>query len=155
MTIKFAQRLFLVAGIYGMVVIVPMFFLERLFGEYNPPPITRAEFYYGFLCVALVWQIVYLMLSRDPLRLRPMIIPAIMGKAGFAISVFALFARGRLEARNLVLPSTDLVLAALFVWAYIALRSYPSPASMAKEPINPPSLFRSLEHGFSQAVVAG
>jgi 2-iminobutanoate/2-iminopropanoate deaminase len=26
---------------------------------------------------------------------------------------------------------------------------------MAKKPINPPALFRSLEHGFSQAVIAG
>jgi hypothetical protein len=127
MTIKFAQRLFLGAGIYGMLVIIPMFFLEHLIGEYDPPSITHAEFYYGFGCTALAWQIVYLMMSRDPLRLRPMLIPAIVGKAGFAISVFALFAQGRLAARNLVLPSIDLVLAALFAWAYIALRSYAQP----------------------------
>jgi hypothetical protein len=125
MTIKFAQRLFLCAGIYGMVVIVPMFFLEHLIGEYEPPAITHAEFYYGFVCVAFAWQIVYLMMSRDPLRLRPMLIPAIVGKAGFAISVLALFAQGRLLAQDIVLPSIDLVLAALFAWVYVALRSYP------------------------------
>jgi hypothetical protein len=34
MTITFARRLFLGAGICGMVVLVPMFFLERLIGEY-------------------------------------------------------------------------------------------------------------------------
>src|SRR6516225_7468906 len=104
MTIKFARQLFLGAGIYGMAVIVPMFFLEHLIGEYNPPPITHAEFYYGFVCVAFAWQIVYLMMSRDPLRLRPMLIPAIISKAGFGISVYVLFAQGRLEARNLLLP---------------------------------------------------
>jgi hypothetical protein len=125
MTITFAQRLFLGAGIYGMVVLVPMFFLEHLIGEYDPPSITHAEFYYGFVCTALAWQIVYLMMFRYPLRLRPMLIPAIVGKAGFGISVYVLFARGQLAARNLVLPSIDLVLAALFAWAYVALRSYP------------------------------
>ena len=124
MTITLARRLFLAAGIYGMVVLVPMFFLQHLIGAYDPPPITHAEFYYGFVSTAFAWQIVYLMMSRDPLRLRPMLIPAIIGKAGFALSVYALFAHGQLAARNLVLPSIDLVLAALFAWAYVALRSY-------------------------------
>jgi hypothetical protein len=127
MTITFARRLFLGAGIYGMVVLVPMFFLEHLIGAYEPPSIRHAEVYYGFVCTALAWQIVYLMMSRDPIRLRPMLIPAIVGKAGFAISVFALFSQERLAARNLLLPSIDLVLAVLFAWAYVALRSYPQP----------------------------
>jgi hypothetical protein len=126
-TIKFAQRLFLGAGIYGMVVLAPMFFLEHLIGEHDPPAITHAEFYYGFVCTALAWQIVYLMMWREPLRLRPMLIPAIMGKAGFGISVLVLFAQGRLAARNIVLPSIDLLLAALFAWAYVALSSHAQP----------------------------
>ncbi len=125
MTIQFARRLFLAAGIYGVAVIVPMFFLERFIGKEDPPPITHAEFYYGFACTALGWQLVYLMMSRDPLRFRPMLLPAIVGKAGFGISVFALFAQGRLVAPNLVLPSVDIVLAALFAGAYVALRSHP------------------------------
>jgi hypothetical protein len=128
MTINFARRLFLGAGIYGVGVIVPMFFVEDLIGKYDPPAITHAEFYYGFVCTALAWQIVYLMMSRDPVRLRPMIIPAIVGKAGFALWVFALFAQERLAARNVILPSTDLILAALFAWAYVGLRSHkPEP----------------------------
>jgi hypothetical protein len=124
MTIKFAQRLFLGAGIYGIAVIVPMFFLEHMIGEHDPPSITHAEFYYGFVCAAFAWQVVYLMMSREPIRLRPMLIPAIMGKAGFAISVFVLLAQGRLAAQNIVLPTVDLLLAALFAWAYVALGSY-------------------------------
>ena len=127
MTITFARRLFLAAGIYGLVVLVPMFFLEQLIGEYEPPSITHAEFYYGFVCTAVAWQLVYLMMFRNPLSLRPMLIPAIIGKAGFGISVLALCAQGRLAAGNLVLPLIDLVLAALFAWAYVALRSHPQP----------------------------
>jgi hypothetical protein len=124
MTIIFARRLFLGAGIYGVGVIVPMFFVEDLIGRYDPPTITHAEFYYGFICTALAWQIVYLMMSRDPVRLRTMIIPAIVGKAGFALWVFVLFAQQRLAARNVILPSTDLILAALFAWAYVGLRPH-------------------------------
>jgi hypothetical protein len=122
MTIQFARRLFLGAGIYGLLVLTPMFFLENPISEYDPPAITHGEFYYGFVCTAFAWQIVYLMMSRDPLRFRPMLIPAIVGKAGFGISVFVLFAQGRLAARNVVLPSIDLLLAGLFIWAYVALR---------------------------------
>jgi hypothetical protein len=124
MTIKFAQRLFLGAGIYGLAVLVPMFFLKDVIGGYDPPAITHAEFYYGFVCTAFAWQLVYLMMWREPLRLRPMLIPAITGKAGFAVSVLVMFARGQLAARSIVLPSIDLALAALFAWAYVALGSH-------------------------------
>ena len=124
MPIKFAQRLFLGAGIYGIVVLAPLFFLEHPIGAYDPPAITHAEFYYGFVCTAFAWQIVYLMLSRDPIRLRPMLIPAILGKTGFALSVFVLCAQGRLAAQHVVLPAIDLLLAALFAWAYLALGSH-------------------------------
>jgi hypothetical protein len=124
MTIKFARRLFLVAGLYGMAVLAPLFFLEGPIGVYEPPAITHAEFYYGFVCTAFAWQIVYLMMARDPLRWRPVLIPAVAGKAGFALSVFVLFAQGRLAARSVVLPSVDLLLAALFAWAYVALGAH-------------------------------
>jgi hypothetical protein len=121
MTINFARRLFLVAGAYGMVVIVPMFFLENQFDKYDPPGITHPEFYYGFALAALAWQIVYLMMSRDPLGLRPMLIPAVVGKAGFALSVLGLVILGRIPALRFILPSIDLLLAGFFIWAYVAL----------------------------------
>jgi hypothetical protein len=131
MTIQFARRLFLVAGIYGVAVVTPLFFLEKQFGEQYPPPITHPEWYYGFASVTLGWQIVYLMMSRDPLRYRPMLIPAIVGKGGFAASVLALFAQGRLEGASVWLVSIDLVLAALFAWAFIALGSQTRPGGGA------------------------
>ena len=74
--VKFAQRLFLTAAIYGLAVVAPLLFLENQIGKYAPPSITHPEFYYGFVCVTLAWQFVYLMMSRDPLRLRPVLIPA-------------------------------------------------------------------------------
>ena len=121
MTIKFAQRLFLAAGIYGVAVLAPLLFLEDQIGVHDPPVVSHPEFYYGFVCTALAWQIVYLMMSRDALRFRPMLVPAIVGKAGFAISVFVLLAVGRVPATRIILPSIDLLLALLFVWAYVAL----------------------------------
>ena len=140
MAIKFAQRLFLAAGIYGVAVIAPLFLLEDKIGATNPPAITHPEFYYGFVCAAFAWQVVYLMMSRDPIRFRPVLIPAIVGKAGFGVSVFVLFILHRLPRAGLVLPSIDLVLAALFAWVYVALgrqapvaESTPAPTSLIRK----------------------
>jgi hypothetical protein len=126
MTIQRAKLLFLVAGIYGLAVVVPLFFLENKIGELEPPPISHPEFYYGFAWVTVAWQIVYLLMSRDPVRFRPMLIPAVLSKAGFAITAYYLCVVGRLAARNLVLPSTDLALAALFIWVYVSLSRQPA-----------------------------
>lgn len=122
MSITFARRLFLVAGIYGVIVVAPLLFMEAQIGELDPPPITHAEFYYGFVCVTLAWQFVYLMMSQDPVRYRPVLLPAIFGKTGFAIAVILLFARGRLALTSVFLPSGDLILAAFFGWAYLGLK---------------------------------
>src|SRR5215211_2629811 len=80
MPMRFARIVFLIAGIYGLIVLVPQFFLERRIGEDTPPPITHPEFFYGFICVAIAWQVLFLILSRDPVRYRPMMIPAMLEK---------------------------------------------------------------------------
>jgi len=122
MTVRFAQRLFLVCSVYGVVVVAPLLFLEQTIAAESPPAITHPEFFYGFVWVALAWQIVYLMMSRDPLRYRPLLVPAVVGKAGFAISALVLFAQGRLEAAGVGLAGIDLLMAGLFVWAFLSLR---------------------------------
>jgi len=48
---KFARVVFLVAGIYGLIVLLPQYFLEAKVGLDSPPPITHPEFYYGFIGV--------------------------------------------------------------------------------------------------------
>jgi hypothetical protein len=122
MSIRFARRLFLFAGIYGVIVVAPLFFLEKQIGEFDPPALTHPEFYYGFVCVTLAWQFVYLMLAREPVRYRPVLLPALMGKAGFGLAVFMLFAQGRVTLANVYLPGVDLALAGLFLWAYLGLK---------------------------------
>jgi hypothetical protein len=123
MTVKFAQRLFLVAGIYGVVVVAPLLFLENTIGARQPPAITHPEFYYGFVWVTLAWQLAFLVMARDPVRYRLLILPALVEKLGFALSAVVLFTQGRLAASGTWPAGVDLVLAGLFVWAFIALGS--------------------------------
>jgi hypothetical protein len=116
---KFARVVFLVAGIYGLSVLVPQFFLEAKVGKDSPPPITHPEFFYGFLCVAVAWQVLFLILSRAPVRYRPMMIPAVLEKIGFPIAAVILYLQDRMAPIVLAPASLDLVLCVLFVIAYV------------------------------------
>ena len=116
---KFAKIVFLVAGIYGLIVLLPTYFLEERVGHDYPPPITHPEYYYGFIGVAVAWQFVFLVLSRDPVRYRPMMIPSILEKASFGIPAVLLFLQHRIPAVTLGLAMVDAALGVLFVIAYL------------------------------------
>jgi len=115
---RFAKTVFLIAGIYGLIVLVPQFFLERKIGVDTPPPITHAEFFYGFVCVAVAWQVLFLIVSRDPIRYRPMMVPAMLEKIGFPVAVVVLYLQGRVAPAIFIPASLDLVLLFLFIAAY-------------------------------------
>ena len=116
---KFARHAFLWAGVYGLAVLLPQYFLEGKTGRDFPPPINHPEYYYGFIGVAAAWQVAFLFISRDPARYRPLMIPAILEKASFGIAAVALFVQGRVPAVLLALGILDLILGGLFLAAYI------------------------------------
>jgi len=117
---KFAKRVFSVAGVYGVIVIVPMYFAEGRIGRDHPPAITHPEFYYGFLGVALAWQVVFLVLAQDPSRYRPMIIPSVLEKVSYGIALVFLLLEHRIPLVVFGLGSVDWIFAVLFVAAYLA-----------------------------------
>jgi hypothetical protein len=116
---KFAKIIFNIAGIYGLVVLVPQFFLEDKTGRDYPPLVTHPEFYYGFIGVAIAWQVLFLLLARDPRRYRLMMIPAILEKIGFGIAAPILYFQQRVALPILVFGLIDLLFAALFAVAYL------------------------------------
>jgi hypothetical protein len=116
---KFAKVVFWVAGIWGLVVITPLYFIFDLIGKKDPPAITHPEFYYGFAGCALAWQIAFLCIARDPVRLRVMMIPSVVEKFSFGIAVVALVMQGRTNQRDLVFAATDLTLGVLFLVAFV------------------------------------
>jgi len=119
---KFAKIVFYAAGIYGLVNLLPQYFLEEKIGRDFPPAIEHPEFFYGFLGVAIAWQVLFLVIGGDPPRFRPAMIPSVIEKFSFAIATIVLFARGRLAGTVLAFGLIDLVLGALFVTAFIATR---------------------------------
>ncbi|HJS23222.1 MAG TPA: hypothetical protein VJ751_02545 [Pyrinomonadaceae bacterium] len=116
---KFARIVFLVAGIYGLIVLLPAYFLEEQVGRDFPPPITHPEYYYGFIGLAVVWQFVFLILSRDPVRYRPMMIPSILEKAVFFLPAVALYFQQRIPMMTFGFAMIDGVLGVLFLIAYL------------------------------------
>src|SRR4051812_4613312 len=77
---KFARNVFLIAGVWGLIVLTPLYFTFDLVGRSYPPAITHADFYYGFTGVALVWQVAFLVIASDPARYRPMMVVAVLEK---------------------------------------------------------------------------
>ncbi len=115
---RFARLVFMIAGIYGLLALLPQYFLEEKNGRDFPPAITHPEYYYGFIGVAVAWQILFLILSRDPARYRPVMIPAILEKAGFGIAVVVLYLQNRVSPFMFGAGIVDLILGALFVVAH-------------------------------------
>lgn len=75
-----ARRVFFWSGVYGILVLFPMYFLEDRIGRDFPPATNHPEQYYAFLGVALAWQFAFLVIAKDPLRYRPLMVPAIAEK---------------------------------------------------------------------------
>ena len=116
--VTFARRVFLLAGVIGLLTLVPQYFMEARVGRDFPPPITHPEYFYGFVGVGMVWQILFLIISTDPQRLRPAMIAAVLEKLSFGVPVIVLYLQGRLPAMILGFGLFDLFLGVLFVISY-------------------------------------
>lgn len=116
---RFAKRVFTIAGVYGLIVMLPQYFLENIIGTTDPPAITHPEYFYGFIGVTVAWQIVFLIIAQDPARYRPLMIPSILEKATFGFAAIALFLLGRLNTQMLAAAMIDMTLGVFFVISYV------------------------------------
>jgi hypothetical protein len=119
----FARRVFLIAGIYGLVTLVPQYFMEGALNRNFPPPLTHPEQFYGFIGVALAWQFAFLFVASDVQRFRPFMLPAVLEKVSFGAAVLILYAQSRVAPPVVFAGSIDLLLAVLFVLAFRTTRT--------------------------------
>ncbi len=111
----FARWVFRIAGIYGVLVTIPLYFTERQHGIEHPPAITHPEFYYGFAGLCLAWQIVFLLIATNPLRYRPLMPICVLEKYSFVIAIAILFPMGRVDVWMVAAAGADAVLGLLFI----------------------------------------
>lgn len=117
-TSSFARRVYLVAAIYGFIVLVPQYFLEASL----VPPTTHPEQFYGFIGLALVWQFVFVMIARDMQRYRALMPVTVLEKLAFGLPALILYLQGRVPAPVLVVGLIDLLLGTLFAVAFFTMR---------------------------------
>ena len=116
---KFARIVFWIAGIWGLLVITPLYFLFDIIGQKDPPPITHPGFFYGFVGCALAWQVAFCFIATDPVRYRPLMLPSLLEKATYAVAIITLVLQGRTQPSDLVFAGTDALLYILFLIAYL------------------------------------
>lgn len=94
-----ARLTFAVAAVYGIAVLLPGLFIEAgatpLF-----PPLAQPEYYYGFYGSALVWQLLFIAIARDPARYRPLMLVAVLEKAAFFLPCLWLWQTHRLSVAS-------------------------------------------------------
>ena len=123
---RFAKITFRVAAIWGVLIITPLYFMFDLIGRQDPPPVTHPGFFYGFVGVALAWQIAFFFIASDPVRYRPLMIPSMCEKFSYAAAVVTLVLQGRTRSSDVLFAGTDFLLGVLFVIAFLKT---PSSAS--------------------------
>jgi hypothetical protein len=119
---KFAKWTYRIAGIYGLLVLLPQYFLEEQNGRDYPPPINHPEYYYGFIGVAVAWQVAFLIISSAPKRYRPLMIASVIEKFSYGLAVAILYWQDRVAAAVLAVGTIDIILGILFLVAYWRLR---------------------------------
>jgi hypothetical protein len=124
---KFAKIAFWIAGIWGVLILTPLYFMFDLIGRQDPPPITHPAFFYGFIGAGLAWQSAFILIATNPSRYRPVMIPSVFEKFSYGIAVVILVIEQRMRSSDLVFGGVDVLLGILFVIAYFQTPSRESP----------------------------
>lgn len=119
---KFAKRVFMIAGIYGLAVLLPQYFLEDMANRQSNHPIMHPEYFYGFIGVAVAWQAAFLVIARDVIRFHLFMLPAILEKVAFGGAAVVLCFLGRADVNVLAAGLLDLLIGMFFVAAFVGLR---------------------------------
>jgi hypothetical protein len=119
---KLARIIFTGAGIWGVTVLTPLYWLVDITGRRYPPPADYPQFFYGFMAVALAWQIAFLLIGSNPARFRSLMIPAMIEKFGYVSTLFVLYGRSLITSIDLQPAIPDGILGMLFVVAFIKTR---------------------------------
>lgn len=118
---NFAKWTFRIAAIYGFIVLTPLYFLEPTITA-QQGPVTHPEYYYGFTGCALAFQLLFLLISRDPIRLRPAMLACMVEKISFPVVVWPLYLQGRAPLPVAILSSIDLMWLTLFAVSWVRTR---------------------------------
>lgn len=119
---KFAKVVFVCAGIWGIGVLTPLYWLVDVSGRRYGVPTEYPQFYYGFLSVAMAWQIAFLIIGSNPARFRTLMIPGILEKLGYVVPLVLLYQQARVTWADAQAAVPDFALAILMMLAFVKTR---------------------------------
>jgi hypothetical protein len=119
---RFAKIVFWCAAAWGFLALTPLYFVLATIGRQDPPAITHPDFYYGFVGVALAWQVAFVVIATNPERYRWMMVPAVLEKLSYAGALLVLYLQRQVNPQQLFFGAVDLLLAFLFVAAFLRTR---------------------------------
>ena len=114
---RFAKVVFIGAGVWGIIVLTPLYWLVDVTGRQYAPPANHPQFFYGFLSVAMAWQIAFLVIGSNPARFWPLMFPSVIEKLGHVATVALLYSQSRIPSVDAQAAVPDLLLGALFIIA--------------------------------------
>jgi hypothetical protein len=120
---RFAKIVFTIAGIWGLAVLTPLYGLVDVTGRHYPPPAEYPHFFYGFVSVAMAWQIAFLVIGSNPARFRPFMIPGMLEKLSYVATLTVLYGQGRIGMNDAQAAVPDGVLCVLFIVAFVKTRT--------------------------------
>jgi hypothetical protein len=123
---KFAKIVFYLAAVWGILILTPLYFMFDLIGRQDPPVITHPAFYYGFAGAALAWQFVFLVIARNPVRFRLMMLPSIFEKFSYGAALLTLYFQHRLHGADVAFGCIDILFGLLFFIAYARTTDLPA-----------------------------
>jgi cytochrome b len=122
---KFARIVFIGAGIWGILVLTPFYWLVDVTGRQYSPPTEYPHFFYGFFVVALAWQIAFLVIGSNPARFRTLMIPCMVEKFGYVATLAVLYGHSRISTIDAQAAVPDCLLGLLFIVAFVKTRDLP------------------------------
>jgi hypothetical protein len=120
--VKFAKFVFIGAGIWGLSVLTPLYWLVDISGRHYAVPHDYPAFFYGFVAVALAWQIAFLVIGTDPVRFRPFMVLAMIEKFSYVSTLVVLYAQSRIPSIDFQPAIPDGLIGLLFIAAFWATR---------------------------------
>lgn len=111
---RFARWSFALAGIYGLIATLALYFAAPLTAE--------SLWLYGFAGAAAATQLAYLLIATDPVQYRLVMPIGIVSKLSFAIPATILYVGGALAASTFVFGLIDFALAALFLFNFLRVK---------------------------------
>ena len=120
---RLAKIIFIGAGIWGIAVLTPLYWLVDISGRHYPSPNDYPQFFYGFIAVAIAWQIAFLMIGSNPARFRIFMIPAMIEKFAYVSTLLIMYGRSLIPTIDVQPAIPDGLIGLLFIVAFWATRT--------------------------------